>query len=822
MYIVDTSNNAVRRVSGGTISTEADQLLSPWNAAVSPTGDVYVADTFHNRILKISQSGQTSIFAPGTQLNQPHDVAVDTAGNIFILDSGNNRVLKATPDGKTTLYAGVGLPGFFGDGGPATQARLNFPYGIALDASGDLFISDSLNQRIRIVTPDQNIDTLAGINQRGYNGDRAPLGTAFNYPAGLAVDSSGTLYIADTGNHLVRKIVRPLTANAQVVTIAGSGVPGFSGDLGLAKDAQLSSPYGVAADFQGNVLIADSGNHRIRKIDVSGIITTVAGSDHAAGDGGPANLARLFAPSGIAIDSSGNIYVADSNNNRVRRIATDGTITTTVTNLNSPNGLAFDNTGALYIADTNANVIRKVFSGSITTVAGIDGEAGNNGDEGLATMAHLEAPNAVAFDKAGNMYIADSGNNRIRVINRDGRIRAFAGDSQYGLPGFSGDGGPAASAMLRYPRGLAVDSNDNLYIADFFNDCVRMVSAATRNIKTVAGTQVRGAGGDGGLATQAQLALPSGLAFDNFGNLYIADSLNNRIRALGANGILTSVAGGNGAGDAGDGGPALGALLATPRDLAVDAKGIVYFSDQDNNRVRKLVPGLVIISQVVNAASNAGGGVAPGETITLYGSQLAPDGVASFVPASAVALATTAANTQVFFDGIPAPLTYISPGQINAVVPYEVAGHSSTSIVVLAQGRRSNPFTIPVVPAAPGVFVNPLSSALNQDGSQNTATNPAHIGDIIVLFVTGEGQTIPPGVTGRLAIGTLPIPALPVTVQIGGQTATLVYAGALPTGAGVMQINAIVPDGITLGDRIPIRVAVGSAQAQSGVSLSVR
>jgi uncharacterized protein (TIGR03437 family) len=427
----------------------------------------------------------------------------------------------------------------------------------------------------------------------------------------------------------------------------------------------------------------------------------------------------------------------------------------------------------------------------------------------------------MAFDRAGNMYIADSGNNRIRVVTRDGRIHQFAGDSQAGLPGSGGDNGPASGAQLNYPRALAIDSNGNLYIADLFNDRVRMVSAASHIITTVAGTGVRGGGGEGGPATQAQLALPSGLAFDNLGNLYIADALGNRIRLL-VNGTLRSVAGGSDAGDSGDFGPALGALISYPRDIAVDSRGIVYFSDQANNRVRQLVAALVSITKIVNAASGASGGVAPGETVAIFGGQMAPEGVSSFVPASAVAIPTMAANTQVLFDGIPAPLTYLAPGQINAVVPYEVAGSSSTNVVVQTQGRRSAPFTLPVVDAAPGIFFNFLGAALNQDGSHNTAANPAHVGDVIILFATGEGQTNPPGVTGKLATSSpLPAPLLPVTVQIGGQTATLQYAGELPQGAGVMQINAVIPDGTASGP-VPVTLTVGSAQAQSGITVIVR
>lgn len=821
IYVADTSYNLLRRVSAsGIITTATNQLLFPWHAAIAPSGDIYIADAGDNRILKIASSGAVSTFLPSVALDSPRDVAVDAAGNVFILDSGNNRVLKATADGNVVQYAGTGAAGYFGDGGPATRALLDFPYGIALDAAGNLYISDSLNQRIRVVTvADGNINTIAGIGKSGYNGDNTPLSTAFYYPAGLAVDSSGTLYIADTWNHLVRKITQPLSTTAAIITIAGNGTPGFSGDGSPASGAQLNLPFGVAIDAQGNILIADSANNRIRGISTQGIITTVAGSDHAAGDGGPALTARMFGPGGVAIAPDGSVYISDTNNNRVRHVSTDGIISTVASNLSSPNGLAFDASGALYIADTDANVIRKLVNGSLTIVAGIAGVSGNDGDNLSATSAHLEAPNAMTFDNAGNMYIADSGNNRIRIVNPGGTISQFAGDASQGLPGFDGDGGPASSAHMNYPRALSLDTHGNLYIADFFNDRVRMVSAATQNITTVAGTGVRGGVGDGGPAALAQLALPTGLAFDNLGNLYIADSLNNRIRMIAANGTLQTVAGDSVAGDAGDGGPAVEALINSPRDLAIGSNGIVYFSDQGNDRVRELVPGLVAISSVVNAASSVGGSVAPGETVSIYGADLAPNGVASAVPASAVALSTSAANTQVFFDGVPAPLTYLSGNQINAVVPYEVAGNNSTNIVVQTQGRRSAPLNVPVVPAAPGIF----GAILNQDGSQNTPANPANVGDAIVLFATGEGQTNPPGVTGMLATGPiLPTPVLPVIVQVGGQTATLAYAGALPQGAGVMQINAIIPAGVATGASVPLTLSIGGVQAQAGITISVR
>lgn len=858
VYIVDTSNNMLRRVTpAGIITTVTDKLQFPWKTAVGPSGDVYVADAANNRILRIATSGGVTTFAgmgpPGNagdggpaaaaQLSSPRDVAVDSKGNVFILDTGNNRVRVVTPDGKINAYAGTGSPGYWGDGGPAVKAMLSFPYAITVDNTGDLFIADSGNQRIRAVTPDGTIATIAGINAQGYNGDKMPaLAAALNYPSGLALDAGGALYIADTGNNLVRKIDQPLTTSATITSIAGNGAPAYSGDGGPARSAQLNGPRGVSFDAQGNLLIADTDNNRVRKIDARGIITTIAGADHGSGDNGPALNARMFEPSGIAIDGTGNVYVSDTNNNRVRRIATNGAITNfagngsagfsgdggnaTSAELNSPAGLTFDRSGALYIADSGNNVIRKVLNGVISTVAG-NGTGGNDGDGKQATEAQFYHPSMVAFDRSGTMYIADSNNNRIRKVGTDGIVRHVAGEAKQGLPGYAGDGDMAETARLNYPRGLAIDPNGNIFIADFFNDRIRKIAAGSGIITTAAGTGVRGGAGEGIPATQAQLALPAGISFDSQGNLYIADSLNNRIRVLTSNGLLRSIAGAQGPGDAGDGGPALSAVMASPRDVAVDSQGVVYFTDQDNNRVRRLVPGLVSISAVVNAASGLPGGVAPGEIVTIYGTRMGPQNGVSVPGVSAGMIGNSLGGTRVLFDDVAAPLLYASNAQVSAIVPYEIAGRGVTRVVVESQGTRSEAFLTPVLAAAPGIFsMNSSGSGqgaiLNQDGSLNGPKTPAHRGDIIVLYATGEGLTNPLGVTGQIAGDVLARPLLDVAVTIGGKVATIMYAGSAPQSAGLLQVNVSVPDDIAPGDAVPVTLSVGSFGAQPGITFAVR
>jgi sugar lactone lactonase YvrE len=337
----------------------------------------------------------------------------------------------------------------------------------------------------------QTITTVAGSGATGYNGDVPALETTLWSPSGVSVGYNGSVYIADRRNNRVRKI----NPQGTVVTIAGIDESGFGGDNGPATDAQLNNPCGIATDGYGNVYIADKNNNRIRKITGAGIISTLAGTGEAGygGDDGPAIAGQLNAPTGIATDLNGNIYIADAGNNRIRKISADGIITTiagtgvagynndtiaTAAQLNAPNGVATDTAGNVYIADTWNYRIRKVTpAGIIRTMAG-DGNAGYNDDGKASTAAQLNMPTGVAADRAGNIYIADEGNNRIRRINAGRIITTFAGT---GKTGFSGDGGNAWIAELNEPHAVAVDRGGNLYIADRENNRIRRVTPPTEN-----------------------------------------------------------------------------------------------------------------------------------------------------------------------------------------------------------------------------------------------------------------------------------------------------------------------------------------------------
>ncbi|MFY9728903.1 MAG: hypothetical protein WAJ87_25615 [Bryobacteraceae bacterium] len=609
--------------------------LAPTSAvALDASGDIFIALLDYNVVLRCdARTGILTLVAGnGTagfsgdsgqavdaQLNGPTGVAVDYAGNVYIADAGNARIRKVSA-GIITTVAGTGSNSFSGDNGPATSAQLNpiggtqGGFGVALDASGNLYIADTGNYRVRKVA-NGIITTVAGNGTYGFSGDTGPATSAtLSNPTGVVLDDAYNLYIAD-GNR-IREV-----SGGIITTVAGNGFIGPSGDNGPAIKAELNGPNGVALDNAGDLFIADTGNSRVREIS-NGIITTVAGNGTfgLSGDGGPATSAQLNSPFGVAVDSLGNVFIADFGNNRVRKV-TGNAITTVVGGGSSigdattgafgyainaqlffPEGVALDSAGDLYIADFDNGRIRKVSSPSsvITTVAG-NGIFGFGGDNGPAANAELDGPSGLAVDLAGNLYIADSGNNRVRMVST-GVITTVAGN---GTPGFSGDHSSATGAELYGPSGVAVDANGNLYIADYFNNRVRMVSNGV--IITVAGNGTPGSGGDNGPAISAQLSGPKGVALDAAGDLYIADSANNRIREV-SGGVITTVAG-SGAFALGDGAPATKAVISLPAAVAVDIAGNLYIADSGNNRIRRVTGG--IISTIVgdgNASFSGDGG----------------------------------------------------------------------------------------------------------------------------------------------------------------------------------------------------------------------
>ncbi len=591
-----------------------------------------------------------------------------------------------------------------------------------------------------------------------------------------------------------------------IETVAGDGTEGFGGDGGAATAAQLGDPEGVALDAAGNLYIADHVNHVIRKVDAAGVISTVAGSGTRGfgGDGGAATAARLYDPHGVALDAAGNLYIADTDNHRIRKVDA---------------------------------------AGVISTVAG-DGTEGFGGDGGAATAAQLFYPHGVALDAAGNLYIADGGNHVIRKVDAAGVISTVAGS---GTRGFGGDGGAATAARLFYPHRVALDAAGNLYIADTVNNRIRKVDAAGV-ISTVAGSGTRGFGGDGGAATAAQLYYPHGVALDAAGNLYIADGGNHVIRKVDAAGVISTVAGSGTRGFGGDGGAATAAQLRYPEGVALDAAGNLYIADSGNNRIRRLTRALLISSGGIVSATGTPvvQRISPHSLISVFGQGFAPQGTRSSSPQldAAGRVAANLAATCLEIDGKRAPLFLVSTDQINAQVPHDVTPGQAQVVAIRGCGtkneQRSPAETVAVAAVSPAFFNfinnpegrNPIVAVHGGGDSLAGAPGtlpgaeftPAEAGEYVTLYGTGFGATSP-----RLQSGEIPGRQASleneVSFSFGGiavPPGDITYAGAAPCCAGLYQFSVRIPSGVPSEGDVPVIATVQGVSTPTGPFLAVR
>jgi sugar lactone lactonase YvrE len=544
------------------------------------------------------------------QFAYPSSVAVDSAGNLYVADTVNCTIREMTPVGTnwvvTTLAGQVGCTGT--NDGTGNAARFYYPNGVAVDNAGNVYVADTVNHTIRKVTPvgtNWVVTTLVGQAGSAGANDGTNSAALFNGPAAVAVDSAGNVYVADTSNDTIRKVA-PVGTNWVVTTLAGlAGSAGSANGTGNA--ARFYFPFGLTVDTNGNVYVADSANDTIRKVTSAGVVTTLAG---LAGNIGSANgtgsAARFYYPYDVTVDTNGNVYVADSGNNTIRKMTPAGVVTTLAglagsdgTNNGTgsaarfyfPNGATVDSAGNVYVADTGNNTIRKVTpTGVVTTLAGLEWNAGSTDGTGNAALFYW--PDGIAVDSAGNVYVADGGNNTIRKVTPTGANWVVT--TLAGLAGHPGNAdGTNSAARFNGASFMTVDSAGNLYVAVEHDDTIRKVTPVGTNwvVTTLAGL-AGNPGSANGTNSAARFNWPASVAVDSAGNLYVADFNNNTIRKVtpvGTNWVVTTLAG-----LAGNHGSADGTNSAArfyyPNAAVVDTNGNVYVADSGNNTIREVTP----------------------------------------------------------------------------------------------------------------------------------------------------------------------------------------------------------------------------------------
>lgn len=548
VYVADTSNNAIRKITPvGVVSTlaggsgagssdgtgTAARLHEPRGVAIDVSGTLYVADYENHLIRKITAAGVVTTLAgqadaPGSadgvgtaaSFRSPMGIAVDAAGVVYVADAGNRAIRRITADGVVTTRTLSGLV-------------LSEPRGIAVDAAGVITVADYGSHTIRSIATSGVVSTFAGTLSSPGTTDATGSSARFHYPSGVAITSAGALYVADTDNDTVRAI----TTGGVVTTIAGLAGRTSSVD-GIGANARFEDPFSAAVDADGVVYIADSAAHVIRRITPDGAVTTWAGSPGSFGSAdGTGSAARFYSPFGVAVDTAGNVYVADSLNSTVRKIAAGGVVTTlagtarsrgsadgsgAAAKFDQPFGIAVDANGNVYVSDATANAIRKITpAGVVSTFAGLAGTAGST--DGTGTSARFVVPYGVAVDTTGTVFVVDHGNHTIRRITSAGVVTTLAGTA--GSAG-STDGSGAA-ARFKYPSGVAVDRQGNVFVADTDNQVIRQITSSGE-VTTVGGAASPGS--TDGVGTAARFFNPKGIAADAAGRIYIADRSNHTVR----------------------------------------------------------------------------------------------------------------------------------------------------------------------------------------------------------------------------------------------------------------------------------------------------
>ena len=691
--------------------------------------------------------------ANAVNLFSPNRVAFDVAGNLYFTESYYHRVFKVGTAGTLTAVAGNGSSVFDLESGAAVP----YPEGIAVDVHGNLYVGTS--SRLCKITGGR-LSTIAGTGYGGYTGDGGPaLSAKIHTPESIVLDGAGNVFFSDSQSSVVRRI----GTDGIITTVAGTGTPGYSGE-GVATSAQLSTPEGLALDSKGNLYIADYLNNRVRKLTPGGIISTFAGTGEP-GTGGSSNSAtnsKLFHPAGVAVDSNGNVFIADASNGLLKMVDPSGVINTFSHPITSIGDVAVSPAGWLAAPDFLQYVINRISwdGGTVSVFAGVVRTAAL-GDHGPATSAYLMEPWGLAADPTGNWYVADSGDQRLRKIGVDQTIGTAAGTGIFG----SSVDGPATTSNIAQPRALAADSSGNIY----FNSACQIRELQNGTLKTVAGTGDCAYRGDGTSALDAQLQFSEGLAADSSGTIYIADTYNNRIRRVNlAAGVITTIAGTGQRGYAGNGTSALQAMMDYPLGLTVDSKGNVYFADQNNHRVRKITAGIISDFAGTGTSDNASDGLATASPLCY------PSGVA-LDTAGNVYIADSGYIRRVTLDG---RLTTIAGNGWFAISgegePALSTGIDPFYVALDAKGRvcftDTTNLRIRCLDAAPASLVTITGVSNNASGA--TAIES---GSWVSIYGTNLSATSRAWQTGDFSGDTLPTKLDGVSVTINGKSAAVYY-----------------------------------------------
>jgi uncharacterized protein (TIGR03437 family) len=822
----------------GSLSSDASG-----NVYICGEGDVIRRMRPDGMVEIIAGTGETGYSGDGgpalpARLNGPAHCQFDSKGNLYFADVLNYRIRRIDPSGIVSTVAGTGEPVAPSD--PESTPRLSLVYGFTIDAASNLYLSEQITTssgiptgRLRRIAPDGKIQTLAAAPQ-------------IQNPTFLAADRKGNIYIADGPS------IRKLEPNGTISNFAGTGKVSSqlgTGDGGPAISAQLSNISGLTVDDQGDVYVIENVQFRarIRRVDASGTITGIAGAATGPGSTTGAALDTVLTTAGSPmVGNNGELwFTSNVTFGQIMQVRDGGIRTVAGSNPRQaadgiaardawfvyPGAAAVSPAGELFVSDIGCTVRKIGRDGALSTVPGTGNCATfpisatdlaatngtlyiNNGGNGIWSLKEgvaLRIPNLpsgpLALDSKGQLYVLNT--SEVWRLPTSGTPELYAGNT------------PSArvpNVVLRLPRALAIDSADNLYIRNTPTDSgptgthIYVISPAGQVHKADAAV--------------ADYLSPTSLAVDHNSNVWeVAYSVIYGAGPTVKSQSLTNTR------YAGDDDALTQAMFSGPRLFAAP-DGSILALDQANGRVRRIAgAGMTSApaaanSGFVNAASLLGGAVAPGELVSIFGTGLGPLWPTSF-KVSDGKIADHLATVQVLFDGRPAAITAISANQINVFVPFGVAGQASTQVIVKVDGVTSAAVTVPVAESGFGLFTANASgsgqaAALNQDYSYNNAKTPAAAGSIVSFYGTGVGAMAPVPADGSITAAPLPSLELPVTVTIGGVEAEVLYAGAAPSlPAGIVQINARVPDGVAAGDA-PVVVSVGDVRTAPGVTVAVR